>query len=442
MFLSQDLDYLSNYSAEAFQSLSEYLSPDLLTQCLEKQGVATIRKRRLPVEMVVWVIVGMALFRHTPMNQIVTQLDILLPGKNPFVVPSAVVQARQRLGADSVKEIFEQTQNLWHEQTPHPNWCGLRVLAVDGTTWRTTDTPENGEFFSRTCNKTHESDYPQVKMICQMEITSHLLTAAVFSNTLESEVKMAERLIEKTQDYSLTIFDKAYFSLGLLNDWQKTGKERHWLIPLKNNTKYRVVSEFSKGDELIELSTSLPARQNRPNLSSTFQARLITKKINGKLRQVLTSMTDSMRYPSADIAHLYGYRWEIELAYREMKQHMLHSQLVLRSKKPDMVMQELWGILIAYNLIRFQMARMAYSLDGIEPNQISFNQAAIFIIKELTILPRVSPGNIPKVLSYMLDMAKAFILPIRRERKYARIIKKPPSKYPYKPVRKRGEGLN
>jgi hypothetical protein len=76
MFLNQNLDFLTKYTAEAFQSLSEYLSPDLLTQCLEKQGIATIRKRRLPAEMVVWVVVGMALFRHIPMNQIVNQLDI------------------------------------------------------------------------------------------------------------------------------------------------------------------------------------------------------------------------------------------------------------------------------------------------------------------------------------------------------------------------------
>ncbi|GAA5173010.1 hypothetical protein GCM10023342_10800 [Modicisalibacter zincidurans] len=67
----------------------------------------------------------------------------------------------------------------------------------------------------------------------------------------------------------------------------------------------------------------------------------------------------------------------------------------LIASTPEMVRQELWGTLLAYNLIRFQMARMAYSLKGVHPNQLSFHQAAHWLIKELTILPWVSPGERP-----------------------------------------------
>lgn len=102
-------------------------SPELIDECLEHAGVATLRKRRLPLDMVIWSIIGMALFRHIPMEQVVNQLDSVLPGQRPFVASSVVVQARQRLGVETVKRIFEQTQALWHEQTPHPHWCGLRL---------------------------------------------------------------------------------------------------------------------------------------------------------------------------------------------------------------------------------------------------------------------------------------------------------------------------
>ena len=88
------------------------------------------------------------------MSHLVQQLDILLPGDKPFVAPSAVVQARQRLGEDAVKAVFEQTQRLWHQHTPHPHWCGLTLLGVDGVVWRTPDTPENGAAFARTRNAT------------------------------------------------------------------------------------------------------------------------------------------------------------------------------------------------------------------------------------------------------------------------------------------------
>jgi len=97
-----------------------------------------------------------------------------------------------------------------------------------------------------------------------------------------------------------------------------------------------------------------------------------------------------------------------------------------------MVRQELWGTLLAYNLIRFQMARMAYSLDAVHPNQLSFHQAAHWIIKELTVLPWVSPGRVPGVIQSMLEMAPAFVLPERRERSYPRSVRPRPKKYPTK----------
>ena len=431
MFLSQALDRIHSFSPEPFDSLAEVLSPELLSECLQKSGAVTVRKRRLPLEMMVWSVVGMALYRHLPMSQIVNQLDILLPGKRPFVAPSAVVQARQRLGEAAVREVFEQTQALWHAATPHPHWCGLQLLGVDGVVWRTPETPDNEAAFARTRNKTGEASYPQVRMVCQMELTSHLLTAAAFDSVARNEMHLAADLIERTPDHSLTLFDKGFYSLGLLYQWQRTGTERHWLLPLRKGTQYRVVSKLHSGHEQVELTTSPQARQAWPGLPDVIQARLLTRTLRGKTVQILTSMTDPRRYPAADIVDLYTYRWEIELGYREMKQYLLHNRLTLRSKTPDLVRQELWGVVLAYNLLRFQMAQMAYSLPGIEPHQLSFTLASAYLIKELMLLPAVSPGNLPQVIHRMMAMAQAFVLPHRRVRRYPRAVKRRPQKYPF-----------
>ena len=214
MFLSQALDRIYQFTPEQFNALSDVLSPELIEQCLHESGTVTLRKRRLPLEMMVWSVVGMALYRHIPMGQIVNQLDILLPGKRHFVAPSAVVQARQRLGEGPVRKVFEQTQQLWHHATSHPNWCGLRLLGVDGVVWRTPDTSENGLAFARTRNKESDTNYPQVRMVCQMELTSHLLTASAFDSVAENEMSLAARLIDSTPDHSLTLFDKGFYSLG------------------------------------------------------------------------------------------------------------------------------------------------------------------------------------------------------------------------------------
>ncbi|EPN2807644.1 transposase domain-containing protein, partial [Serratia marcescens] len=161
MLLSQALDTVLKFSPKEFAALSDLLSPELIDECLADTGIVTLRKRRLPMEMMVWAVVGMSLFRSLSMNQLVSHLDIMLPGRRPFVAPSAVVQARQRLGEEVVRLVFEKTRQLWFEKTPLSHWNGLTLLAVDGTLWRTPDTPENDAAFGRTANEHARSDWPQ-----------------------------------------------------------------------------------------------------------------------------------------------------------------------------------------------------------------------------------------------------------------------------------------
>lgn len=437
MFLKQALNQVHNFSADQLSGLSDLLSPEIIEQCLQDSGVATIRKRRLPMEMMVWSVLGMSLYRHLSMDKVVSQLDILLPGKKPFVAPSAVIQARKRLGSDVMRTVFNQTQQLWQSKTPHPNWHGLTLHAVDGVVWRTPDTKDNDEHFGRTGNKTTISDYPQVRMVCHMELTSHLLNGASFDSVSKSEVDLTVPLIDNAPSNSLTIFDRGFYALGLLHKWRASGEEKHWLIPLRKGAQYTVIAKLGRGQELVELKLSPQAQKKWADSPKTIQARLITKNIKGKEVRLLTSMTDAMKYPGADIAELYSHRWEIELGYREMKQYMLQNQLTLRSKTPELVTQELWGMLVAYNLLRFLMCQMAYNQKSVMPYQIGFKQASLFLIGQLQLLPAVAPGRIPEVMSYILDMSESFILPERRERTYPRAVKKRPCRYATRPPRRR-----
>lgn len=95
MLIGQALDLVSRYDSlrNPLTSLGDYLDPELISRCLAESGTVTLRKRRLPLEMMVWCIVGMALERKEPLHQIVNRLDIMLPGNRPFVSPSAVIQA-------------------------------------------------------------------------------------------------------------------------------------------------------------------------------------------------------------------------------------------------------------------------------------------------------------------------------------------------------------
>ncbi len=152
-------------------------------------------------------------------------------------------------------------------RTPHPHWCGLTLLAIDGVFWRTPDTPENDAAFPRQTHAGNPALYPQVKMVCQMELTSHLLTAAAFGTMKNSENELAEQLIEQTGDNTLTLMDKGYYSLGLLNAWSLAGEHRHWMIPLRKGAQYEEIRKLGKGDHLVKLSDSLKDNRKFSGLS-------------------------------------------------------------------------------------------------------------------------------------------------------------------------------
>ncbi|HHQ4603144.1 TPA: transposase, partial [Aeromonas veronii] len=207
---------------------------------------------------------------------------------------------------------------------------------------------------------------------------------------------------------------KGFYSLGLLHAWQSAGVERHWLLPLKKGTQYEVVRKLGRQDVLVLLKTSPQARKKWPHLPDTVEARLLTRNISGKERQVLTSMVDPMRFPSADIVELYSHRWEIELGYREMKHSLQQHRLTLRS----------------------QMVKMAASLKGYTASQLSFHMASVYLIHELSCMPYLSPGSIPKRVAELDKQAGQFVLPERRERSYPRCVKPRPQRYSVKKANK------
>ncbi|WP_272898548.1 transposase [Shigella dysenteriae] len=163
--------------------------------------------------------------------------------------------------------MFTKTAQLWHNATPHPHWCGLTLLAIDGVFWRTPDTPENDAAFPArhmpgTRRSTRRSKWSARWM------TSHLLTAAAFGTMKNSENELAEQLIEQTGDNTLMLMDKGYYSLGLLNAWSLAGEHRHWMIPLRKGAQYEEIRKLGKGDHLVKLKTSPQARKKWPGLGN------------------------------------------------------------------------------------------------------------------------------------------------------------------------------
>lgn len=264
-----------------------------------------------------------------------------------------------------------------------------------------------------------------------MDTYTHLIRAANFGNYRTGELSFAVPLMKAVSDNSLTIFDRAYFSAAFLLDWQKAGEQRHWLMRAKTSRRHEIVHEFAPGDYLVRLLVSSRAQKLHPELPSHWQARLIECMVGGQTRRFLTSLSDAQRYPAREIAAHYVQRWEIELGFREIKQGMLKKAATLRSKLPHLVRQEVWGTLIAYNLLRHEIAQMASELS-IPPQRLSFQWLAFAITTALYHWPLQTPGTFPRRLACLRQQACVYLLPERRTRSYPKVVKQPRSNFPMK----------
>lgn len=436
MHFEQDLESVGAFVPETIDRLREHIPAEWIEESLYATGTATVRHRRLPAFQVVWLVIGMALFRNRSIVEVVDKLNLALPHRSQPRLPvasSAVPQARCRVGAQPMAWLFTRCGDAWgHASAAAHRWRGLSLYGVDGSTLRVADTPENGEFFGYANGGPRgPSGYPVLRMVGLMALRSHLLASVAFGPYQTGEHSYAAELWASVPNDSLTIVDKGFLAAGVLYPLTQGGQNRHSLTRAKVNTKWRIIKRLGPGDLLVEMDISSHARAQNPSLPKTWQARAITYQRKGfRPQTLLTSMLDPELYPADEIVALYHERWELELGYDEIKTEMLEREETLRSKSPAAVTQELWGILIAYNLVRLEMEHMAMEAH-VEPTRISFVGALHMIVDEFSWLAITSPGAIPSRLRDLRARMKRLLLPPRRsERRYPRAVKIKMSNYP------------
>jgi hypothetical protein len=434
MHLSASIDAIADSPRpESLAAVVAHLPREWIDQALAATGTATLRRRRLPAEQVIWLVLGMALFRNRSIVEIVDKLDLALPDvRSALVARSAVPQARARLGDEPMAWLFAHSARKWaHESARRFAWRGLAVYAVDGTLLRVPDTAENREHFGHADGR-GPSAYPLTRVVCLMAVRSHLLAAARFGPYRAAEQVMAAEMWPEIPDNSLTILDRNFLSPLRLLPLESGGAGRHWLTRAKSATKWTVVERFGPGDFLVEMDVSADARKKNPSLPDKWTARAVEYQRKGFPPQtLLTSLRDPKQFPAKELVGLYHERWEIELGYDELKTEILDREEAIRSKSPVAVAQELWGILLAYNLVRLEMERIADEAR-VEPTRISFVAAYRLICDEWLWSAVASPGAIPKHLRELRAHIARLVLPARRSRTYPRVVKVKLSSYPVK----------
>ncbi len=285
---------------------------------------------------------------------------------------SAIFQARERLGAEPVKALFDQVARpLAKPDTPGSWLAGRRLVAIDGTTLDVADTVANDEFFGRPgVSKGERSAVPQARLVALAECGTHAIFDAELGPYGTSELALSKVLVDRLEPGMVLLADRGFTGIALWKQASGTGADLIWRA--KNNVTPRHLETLDDGSWLGEL------RANNARLKTEHVVvRVVDYEIDDGRTEALgpfrlfTTILDPAEATAVDLASAYAQRWEIESVFDELKTHQRGPKTVLRSKSPELVQQEIWGHLCCHFAIRTLMLAAAHDA-AVDPDRVSF----------------------------------------------------------------------
>ncbi|RMG14624.1 MAG: IS4 family transposase, partial [Planctomycetota bacterium] len=283
---------------------------------------------------------------------------------------TSMTQARDRLGWKTVRLVFRKLADLLCKQhAPAFEWRSLPVYALDGTSFKAADTEANEAAFGRPGASRGKSGFPQLRAIVLMGAWTHLIAEVVLGPWSVGETKLAaDYLLNRLKANTLILMDRAYFAYGWLVGLHAKGT--FFVVRVKTGPralKLKKRKRLGPGEYLGRLLCPPYLRNQRKDLPEFLEVRIVTYQRKGyRPVTVVTNLLDRVAYPAREVGALYHDRWEVELGYRELKIHLGEERVLFRSKKPERVLQEAYGLFLAYNCVRALMAEAAAEV-GVEP---------------------------------------------------------------------------
>ena len=379
--------------------LTRVFPPDLVDEVIESAGRTQRRHRSLPARVMAYFAIGMGLYSEGSYEDVLAQLTDGLSWASgwaqvyPLPSKSAIFQARQRLGSQPLVDLFARVAKpLGGPDTPGVWVAGRRLIAVDGTCLDVADTPANEDHFGRPgVNKGEKAAFPMARVLAVAECGTHAIFAAEVGAYAQSEATLASALLPRALEPGMLLTaDRGFFSYALWRTAAATGADLLWRIRTdRAGPKPEHLRDLPDGSWLAHLQQrhSAAARAAEPMLVRVIDYTLEDGRGEGRGRQddtagegeavtyrLFTTLLDPAQAPAVDLAAAYAQRWEIESAFDELKTHQRGPRVVLRSKSPDLVLQEIWGHLCCHYAIRSLMSEAA-DHAGHDPDRVSFTSA-------------------------------------------------------------------
>lgn len=351
---------------------------EVIAECGRKEQ----RHRSLPAQTMAYFAMGMALHSQGSYQDVLGLMTDGLAwvdgGADPVRLPSpsAIFQARERLGAEPVRALFDRVAApLAVESTPGSWLAGRRLVAIDGTTLDVADSDVNDEHFGRPgVNKGEKSAFPQARIVGLAECGTHAIFDAVVGAYTVGENTLARELVARLKPGMLCLADRGFCGFPLWSLAVGTGADLLWRA--SSVMKPRHLETLDDGSWLAEFRASgSKGRDSDPLTIRVIDYQLDDGRGDPKgPYRLFTTMLDPVEAPAEQLAFAYAQRWEIETAFGELKTHQRGPRVVLRSKSPALVEQEIWGHLCCHYAIRTLMFEAAHDAD-VDPDRVSFTTA-------------------------------------------------------------------
>ena len=393
--------------------ITDYISLGVVTKTfplgtvksvLAAAGKGSIRQRDLPAHVVVYYVIALALYMQSSYCEV---LRCLLEGIQWLLNPrvrvkvtgkSGISQARTRLGVEPVRRLHDQvvrpiavgsTKGAWYHR-----W---RLVSLDGSTLDVADQRANEEVFGRPAASRGKSAYPQIRFVSLVECGTHVLFGTQMGDYPTGEITLAKGVLAWLRPGMLCLADRQFFGFELWHQARASGADLLWRI--KKNLRLPYEQRLVDGSYLSRIYPSLKDRRHNTN---GVTVRVIDYRLDGvagaePIYRLLTTILDPEQTPAQELAALYHERWEIETALDELKTHLRGSRIVLRSKTPDLVRQEFYGLMMAHFAIRGLMHEAALKADE-DPDRLSFLHAVRVIRRKLPLfsaIPPTAPKSVP-----------------------------------------------
>jgi hypothetical protein len=387
--------------------ITDYISLGVITKTfplkrvravLAATGKASQRERDLPAHVVVYYAIALGLYMQSSYREV---LRCLLEGVQWLLDPavtlrvagnSGISQARTRLGWEPLQQLHDAvvkpiavaaTKGAWYRD--------LRLVSVDGSTMEVADEAANEQAFGRPGASRGESAFPQLRFVSLVENGTHVLFGTQQGPYTVGEITLAKAVLSALCQGMLCLADRNFFGFALWGQARSTGAELLWRI--KINARLPHEQPLADGSYLSRIYASDKDRRQQRN---GMTVRVIEYRLQGvtdaePLYRLLTSLLDPVQAPAAELAALYHERWGIETALAELKTHLRGAKLVLRSKTPDLVRQEFYGLMMAHFAVRGLMHEAALKAD-VDPDQLSFLHAVRVVRRKIAAVHAIPPS--------------------------------------------------